>query len=161
MGLQIRLDNPVDGNKYVWFSSAGKSLGASSGSPLHFVNTPIIQENKAVYITEGALKADVIGELKNAGVVAMAGVKSVRAEVLVQILKSLFPDTQQVFLAFDADFRTNEAVEKALSEMETEFQKWNGLEVRTLVWDINDGKGFDDYLLQERENETGKNENGK
>jgi hypothetical protein len=38
--------------------------------------------------------------------------------------------------------------------METEFQKWNGLEVKTLVWDIKDGKGFDDYLLQKGESKS-------
>ncbi|MCA1623850.1 MAG: DUF3854 domain-containing protein [Acidobacteria bacterium] len=155
IGLQIRLDKPIGKTKYVWLSTAEKDSGASSGSPLHFVNVNLIHESKEVYITEGALKADVIGELSKVGVVAMAGVKNVKAEILVETLKLLFPNLKRVFIAFDMDFQTNENVEKALSEMETGFQKWNGLEVKTLVWNLSDGKGFDDYLLQAGENENG------
>jgi hypothetical protein len=154
-GLQIRLDVPIDKTKYVWLSTPAKEFGASSGSPLHFVNTNIIQETAELYVTEGALKADVIGELSKVGVVAMAGVKSVKAELLAEMLKILFPNLRRVFIAFDMDFQTNKYVESALSEMETEFQKWNGLEVKTLVWELCDGKGFDDYLLQAGENENG------
>lgn len=48
-GFQIRLDVPLkneddppekDGAKYIWFSSAGKPKGTSSGSPAHFVGDP-------------------------------------------------------------------------------------------------------------------------
>lgn len=43
-GMQIRLDVPIkddndpekNGAKYIWLSSAGKEMGVSSGSPVHF-----------------------------------------------------------------------------------------------------------------------------
>jgi hypothetical protein len=151
-GIQIRLDIPIDKTKYVWLSSADKEMGSSSKSPLHFVNVNMIQATNEIYITEGALKADVIGELASVGVVAMAGVKNVKAEMLVEALRILFPELRRAVIAFDMDFQTNKVVEKALSEMETELQKWKGLEIETLVWDLRDGKGFDDYLLKVGEN---------
>jgi Domain of unknown function (DUF3854) len=151
-GLQIRLDFPIGKTKYVWLSTADKKTGASSGSPLHFVNTNIINRTKAVYVTEGALKADIIGELGKVGVIAMGGVKAVKPEHLVEVIKLLFSDLQKVFIAFDMDFQTNETVAKALRNVEKEFKKWEGLEVNTLVWNLSDGKGFDDYLLQTGEN---------
>lgn len=153
-GLQIRLDKPVNGKRYVWLSSPNNEGGASSGSPLHFVNVNLIQKTGEIYITEGALKADVIAELHKVGVVAIAGVKTVNAEILTTALKILFPQLVSVYLAFDMDFQTNENVQKALLNMEMEFQKWKGLEVKTLVWDLKDGKGFDDYLLQVGEDEN-------
>ena len=53
--MQIRLDHPYDGRKYVWFSSANYQQGITSGSPVHFVG----QEGQAcVFVTEGPLKAD-------------------------------------------------------------------------------------------------------
>lgn len=153
-GIQIRLDVPIDRKKYVWLSTANKEGGASSGSPLHFVNTNIIKETNAIYVTEGTLKADVIGEIGKVGVTAMAGVRTVRSRDLVEVIQVLFPNLKQVFLALDMDFQTNETVGKVLLDLEMEFQKWNGLEVNTLIWDINDGKGFDDYLLQIGESEN-------
>lgn len=61
-GFQIRLDVPLkdendepdkEGAKYIWLSSAGKPMGTSSGSPVHFVGDPFA---RVVYVTEGALK---------------------------------------------------------------------------------------------------------
>jgi hypothetical protein len=62
VGLQIRQDESGE-RKYVWLSSGNKERGSSSGSPLHFVNPEIAREINEIYVTEGALKADIIGEL--------------------------------------------------------------------------------------------------
>ena len=47
---QIRLDQPRDNNKYLWFSSAGYPGGTSSGSPVHVIGDP---DAETVYLTEG------------------------------------------------------------------------------------------------------------
>jgi hypothetical protein len=58
LGLQIRKD--IDEKpKCLWLSSSDKEKGCSSGSPLHFVNPDFIRSSKIVFITEGALKADI------------------------------------------------------------------------------------------------------
>lgn len=81
-GFQIRLDVPLkneddppekDGAKYIWFSSAGKPKGTSSGSPAHFVGDP---NAGVVYVTEGLLKADIAHYLMNRSFAATAGVNN-------------------------------------------------------------------------------------
>ena len=59
-GLQIRLDNAKDGNKYKWFSSRFRENGAGARAWIHTVNWG---NGKTVYITEGALKADVAANI--------------------------------------------------------------------------------------------------
>ena len=68
-GLQTRLDKPFrdkhdppekTGIKYLTLSSAGKKMGATSKSPVHFVGDP---SSRVVYVTEGALKADIVHAL--------------------------------------------------------------------------------------------------
>ena len=39
-GVQIRLDHPYDGRKYIWLSSVNFEGGTTSGSPVHFVGKP-------------------------------------------------------------------------------------------------------------------------
>lgn len=47
-GMQIRLDHPRDGQKYIWFSSANRQNGISSGSPLHFIGNPDAEVRREV-----------------------------------------------------------------------------------------------------------------
>lgn len=53
---QIRLDQPRDNNKYLWFSSAGYPGGTSSRSPVHVIGDP---DAETVYLTEGGLKGSI------------------------------------------------------------------------------------------------------
>lgn len=78
-GLQIRLDRPLKkegdppdkvGTKYLWLASTSKTCGASSGSPIHFVGDPC---SRVVYVTEGALKADIAHVLMNRTFAATGG----------------------------------------------------------------------------------------
>ena len=39
-GMQIRVDKVVDKRKYIWFSSANRKMGTSSGSPIHMIGNP-------------------------------------------------------------------------------------------------------------------------
>lgn len=40
VGMQIRLDHPYDGRKYMWLSSVNYNKGTSSGSPTHLAGEP-------------------------------------------------------------------------------------------------------------------------
>lgn len=55
VGMQIRLDHPYDGRKYMWLSSINYHKGTSSGSPIHLAGEP---GAGTVFITEGPLKGD-------------------------------------------------------------------------------------------------------
>ena len=78
-GLQIRLDRPLKkegdppdkgGAKYLWLASTSKTFGVSSGSPVHFVGDPC---SRVVYVTEGALKADIAHALTGRTFAATGG----------------------------------------------------------------------------------------
>lgn len=78
-GLQIRLDHPIrdendppdkQGAKYLPLTSTGKSQGASSGCPIHFIGDP---HARVVYVTEGALKADIVHALTGRTLIATMG----------------------------------------------------------------------------------------
>lgn len=55
VGMQIRLDHPYDGRKYMWLSSVNYNKGTSSGSPTHLAGN---LGAKTVFVTEGPLKGD-------------------------------------------------------------------------------------------------------
>ena len=70
-GMQIRLNQPFDGCKYMWMSSVNFHMGVSSGSPVHLageLGAPI------VYLTEGGLKGDVAHALSGETFGCVAGV---------------------------------------------------------------------------------------
>jgi hypothetical protein len=68
-GAQIRLDRPFDGRKYMWFSSAERKRGVSSGSPVHFAG-PV---GKTLYVTEGDLKGTIAHCLTGQSFACIAG----------------------------------------------------------------------------------------
>ena len=69
--LQIRLNQPFDGCKYIWVSSVNFYMGVSSGSPVHLAGE---LGATVVYITEGALKGDVAHALTGETFGCIAGV---------------------------------------------------------------------------------------
>lgn len=71
VGMQIRLDHPYDGRKYIWLSSAGLSMGVTSKSPVHFTGK---EGENTVYVTEGPLKADLAHCISGKSFAAVAGV---------------------------------------------------------------------------------------
>ena len=72
---QIRLDQPRDNNKYLWFSSAGYPGGTSSGSPVHVIGDP---DAETVYLTEGGLKGSIAHYLSGNTFICAAGVNMYR-----------------------------------------------------------------------------------
>ncbi|MGL5254550.1 MAG: CHC2 zinc finger domain-containing protein [Brevinema sp.] len=97
-GMQIRLDKPYEGMKYIWFSSVNKVNGVTSGSPVHFIGNP----SSVVYITEGSLKGNIAHELSGNSMLCTAGVNHYKhLSGLLQQLKS--SGVRYVFESYDMD----------------------------------------------------------
>jgi hypothetical protein len=157
VGLQIRQDK--DGQqKYRWLSSRDEERGTSSGAPLHFVNPETVRKTKEIFVTEGALKADIISQLHNVGVMAMGGVNVLKADILVATIEKTFPDIEQVVLAFDMDWDTNEYVREALLKLLEALASESTLGVKAIIWDKKDGKGLDDVLWKANQTEVNVND---
>ena len=157
-GLQIRLDRPIknegdppekQGTKYLPLSSVGKPMGVTSGSPVHFVGNP---GARVVYVTEGALKADIAHALTGRAFAATAGANNTSG------LDSLFAflrrnGTEEIIEAEDMDKYCNQMVNTGSLKIHQLAAK-HGLMCRRLVWNPNH-KGIDDWLLAlKRKNET-------
>lgn len=95
-GAQIRLDIPFkddeddpedEGTKYIWFSSASKYKGTSSGSPVNFIGDP---HSRVVYVTEGALKAGITHCLMNRAFLSIQGANNLGGlkEAFIQLYKN-------------------------------------------------------------------------
>ncbi len=155
-GLQVRLDHPIKneddppdkaGAKYLSLSSANKPMGVSSGNLLHFVGDPCA---RVVYVTEGALKADICHALSGRTFAATVGANN------TALLDDLFAmlrqnGAEEIIEAEDMDKYRNEAVNKGASKVYL-LAKKHGLSCRRLTWDPN-CKGLDDWLLSLRRKE--------
>lgn len=149
-GCQIRLDvsmkdknAPADkqGAKYVWLSSSGKPDGTPSGSPVHLVGD---LKARAIYLTEGIMKADIAHFLMNRSFAGVAGINNTAQ--LDSFLAWLAENgTQEIVLAPDMDRYRNEHVSSAVSKIVTMVRKY-GMGCRLLVWNPN-YKGIDDWQL--------------
>src|SRR5262249_29587763 len=109
VALKVRANDPGDGPKYTTISSAkhgGPSPGAQVHVPLH--DGPY---GDTVRLTEGELKADIATALSGLLTVSIPGVALWRK--VLPVLQLLQP--RQVRLAFDADWRTNPYVARALA----------------------------------------------
>lgn len=149
-GLQTRLDVPIRdqnapadkvGTKYLWLASADKNKGVSSGSPIHFIGDPCA---RVVYVTEGALKADIVHALTGRTVAATGGVGCTsQLDELFSFLRH--NGTEEIIEAQDMDKFSNQGVRRGASKVYLLARK-NGLDCRRLTWNPN-YKGFDDWLL--------------
>jgi hypothetical protein len=143
--LAIRLDAPTEnGAKYRWFSSRGKSDGASSGAPMHFAGRHLFEQGEAI-ITEGALKAEIIAQFAACVAVGLASVTA-HSPNIGCALQTV--GVQCARIAFDADWRTNSAVRTQLERLGNKLEK-AGLRVSMLDWSLTEGKGLDDVLVKE------------
>ena len=149
-GFQIRLDNPREGNKYLWFSSKNKTQGLSSGSPAHITNPLEINSNPVIYLTEGGLKADIACALSGKSFIGVAGVNN-QSDLpeLFNNLKQL--GVKRIVDCFDRDCEYNEQVEKARSKLKSKVLK-AGLIYTRMSWD-NRFKGIDDYMAAHEKRE--------
>jgi archaellum biogenesis ATPase FlaH len=151
-GLQIRKDDETV-SKYIWLSSFGKPSGISSGVPIHFVNPEIIKETGTVYITEGGLKADVIGEKEGVGLIASAGVSAVNPDEVEKVIYEAFPTVRRIVAAYDMDWLENAQVRNALIRLVSHLNKQD-VQVEIYWWETDFGKGWDDVAAHERRHEA-------
>lgn len=132
--------------KYMMISSAGKTNGASSGTPPHFAllggnfrRTSVTE----LIVTEGALKANICAYYLQQPVVGLVGVGCFD-ESFPDLLKEAFPNLEKVKIAFDMDARANDAVLQQRNRLTKVLQ--TDFIVRVLTWHEN-YKGLDDFLL--------------
>jgi hypothetical protein len=142
VGCQIRRDEGSP--RYLWFSSAGKPHGTSSGTPVHFAKPHLLGDASEVLITEGALKADICAYFLNQPVIAAAGVNNFPAEFPAD-LKAKFPSLRTILIAFDSDWRVKPQVKAALEKLMRGLSG-AGFRVKVRTWPPQH-KGIDDYLL--------------
>ena len=102
-GFQIRLDHPIEDKKYIWFSSSNQFRGSSIGGPVHFIGNPAA---KTVYVTEGALKANVAHSLSGRTFLLVDGVTHYEAlrPAFAQLREN---GTTDIVEAYDMDKETN------------------------------------------------------
>jgi hypothetical protein len=143
-GLQIRRDEGTP--RYIWFSSANRTDGCSSGAPVHFAHAHLLRDADVVTLTEGALKADIITHLTRSPVIAAAGVSNFSAD-FAETLRAKFPAIRRATLAFDADVWTNEHVYGALERLARQLEAAH-FQVTVRTWPKK-FKGFDDFLAAE------------
>lgn len=146
-GFQIRKDDPNDGAKYVFLTSAWKENGTKCEAFSHFVCSDYSKPCKSLIITEGPLKADLIHEFTGIPVVAVPGVNS-QAHLKKMIAGLVKQGLEKVYIAFDMDYLTNKHVKKALNNLNKMLSGFN-LEYTQVKWK-KEYKGLDDYLLFKR-----------
>lgn len=137
-GLQVRLDDAEKG-KYCWFSSNHYNEGTRALTYIHATN---LAQDTTVYLTEGALKADVASYLMNdAGFIAVPGVNAISG--LTTLLKQL--GIKEVVEMFDSDKLTNPNVANALASLQRTLMR-AGIAYIPTSWNST-YKGIDDYML--------------
>ena len=132
--------------RYIWFTSGNQNLGCSATSYTHFVG----KLRPVMYVTEGALKADVAYSLEEGrSFIAVAGVTCTKRlpDIFFYCQKH---GVKEIRLVFDMDRIYNEKVEKSIQKVQHMAEN-AGLCCTVVEWDIEKGKGIDDYLLFERQ----------
>lgn len=143
--LSQRVEDPRDGGKYLWLSSADRDGGASSGTPPHFAGRHLLYSAPEVVVTEGSLKADVAAYLSGSPVIGVAGTHAVRG--LAARLRAGFPLLRGVIVAYDMDVLVKPQVRAALETLTARLEAV-GFQVRVRTWPDR-WKGYDDYLLSQ------------
>ncbi|WPX08115.1 DUF3854 domain-containing protein [Anaerocellum danielii] len=139
VGLQIRMDEPAL-SKYRWFSSSSsKDDGTPAEANLHITGA---MEDGIVFVTEGALKADVASYLSGKMFIGLPGVSSCHKQLL-ETLQTIKP--KMIVLAFDMDFKEKKEVAHNLEKIKNMLTE-HGFKFKQMEWDAR-FKGIDDYLL--------------
>ena len=137
--MQIRADK--GDTRYFYFSSADKEKGAKAVSAVHLSKG----KNRKMFLTEGALKANVISHFTDCYCLAIPGVKTINHldSALDAVKKHGF---NEIFIAFDMDYKTNKNVKDALDNLKNRL-KCHKIAFITLDWD-DSLKGLDDFFLK-------------
>lgn len=132
--------------RYMRFSSGkqkdGRTECCKSVSTVHHVGIDPHNPPKKVYMTEGALKADVANALSSLPFIAISGVTNQAGlENALRLLKEIGVET--IVLAFDMDLYSNQNVRKGIKSS-VKLIKKVGLKVHFATWDQT-LKGIDDF----------------
>jgi hypothetical protein len=142
--FRIRPDDPRgDGGKYRWFSSGNKHSGTGSGVHCH-VAWPLSGElrDRAIWISEGEIKADLSAERLGAVVLSIPGVGN-WARALADLCE-LLPGGGRVVVALDSDWQSKAAVHQAIWCLRQACSAF-GYGVQVALWNTTH-KGLDDLL---------------
>lgn len=146
--LQVRRDEERCENKYMMFSSYGDDFpqGASSGAPPHFAKPHRCVDG--VVITEGALKANIAADILDVCVVGLVAVGTFSDRIGWE-LRNALPSLRRVLIAYDADWKTNDKVERQMKRLKGVLEH-AGIHHAVWEWPMEQGKGLDDYLIRKR-----------
>lgn len=160
-GLQIRLDHPIRGEndppdkqgaKYLPLTSTGKNQGVSSGCPIHFAGDP---HARVVYVTEGALKADIVHALTGRTFIGTMGANNTNGlDELFSFLS--LNGTEEIIEAEDMDKYRNIEVNRGAAAV-YRLARAHGMACRRLSWNPR-YKGIDDWQLALRQEKERKKE---
>lgn len=129
--------------RYIWFTSGNKNGGTPATNYTHFVG----KLRDIMYLTEGALKADITYCLsdKNKCFVAVPGITSIKnMPEIFRYFKT--HGVKEIRIVFDMDRIYNERVMEAIEKVK-EIASAAELEYSVPEWDITMGKGIDDFTL--------------
>ena len=146
-GLQVRLDKPFGKCKYHLVSSDDYFKGATTPAVPFFVkgNKRSTQLSKTLFVTEGFFKAAIPSKIYDYNIMALFGVNNQKEFArLVPYIKQA--GYTKIVEAFDADFKCNSNVKKA-KESFRELVIGSGFSYSSFEWDIEKGKGLDDFAL--------------
>jgi hypothetical protein len=148
--MRIRPDDAGGAGKYRWLSSADKPGGTAAEACCH-VARPLLRrvEDKAIWVVEGEIKADLSAERLGAVVVSIPGV-SLWSRAMPD-LAELLPQGGRVVVALDADWRENRHVHDAIRGLLLACEAL-GYDVGVALWDVS-CKGLDDLLIAGRQPE--------
>ena len=143
-GIIIRPRLQDGGSKYLWMTSSNKG-GASATPRLHIpTRTPQLLKHTVkvdgLWITEGALKANVLSEIHD---IACVGTPSNNLEPANAFIES--QPMQKIVLAYDQD--SNPVARKVTSKnLLKVYDKFQDHDFWLAVWDGATAKGIDDLL---------------
>lgn len=146
-GLQIRVNDPGEGPRYMWMSSAGRPGGSSSGSPVHIAYPLGLVDDFRTWLTEGALKASLASDKLRAAIVGVAGVSGWRSGL--DAAEKVGRKRAGLVVAFDMDAGENPHVKRHENDLIA--AAW-GAGWRVAVANWNPAfKGLDDALVAGQE----------
>ncbi len=138
--------------RYIWFTSGNKNGGTPATNFVHFVG----KLNEVMYLTEGGLKADVTYCLsdRKKSFIAVPGISSIKD---MPSVFSYFKDNgvKEISIVFDMDRIYNDRVMEAIDKVKNMAEE-AGLSYSVPEWDIDMGKGIDDFTLSYLKQKKGK-----
>lgn len=130
--------------RYIWFTSGNRNGGAAAKNEIHFVG----QLREVMYLTEGALKADVTHCLSNykKSFLAVTGVTCLnKLEDVFEYYKK--KGVKEIRIALDMDRVYNHVVMESIEKIQKMVED-AGMKATVLEWDVQMGKGIDDFTLE-------------